>query len=57
MLGRNFGQMLCKKLNGCKCVYICVFLDLYLCVFVSYDFFLCHDLPRAYYVKQNVFLL
>ena len=30
-----------------------VFLDLYLCLFVSYHFFLCHDSRRTYYIKWN----
>ena len=36
-------------------VVFCVVLDPRLCLFVSHDFILCHDSPRAYNVKQDVF--
>ena len=38
-------------------VVFCNLLDLYLCVFVRYSFFLCHDSPRVYRVKQYVYFL
>ena len=38
-------------------VVFCNLLDLYLCVFVRYSFFLCDDSPRVYRVKQYVYFL